>query len=168
MTEFLAHNVHVSIVRRRHDCCFAWTDGASWTLPGCPASLLHPTSSRRTGRDFTCMYLRAPIDPLHRCHLDGARLFNACIAAGVSVERMLRGVDTASVCLSKGLGCPVGSVVVGDEKFMHRARRARKVLGGTLSIDLPRYLPPPPPHTHTHSLSLSSQSLWRYSHLAYR
>lgn len=65
-----------------------------------------------------------------RCHLDGARIFNASVAAGLSVERLLRGVDTASICLSKGLGCPVGSVVVGSAEFMRLARRARKVLGG--------------------------------------
>lgn len=68
----------------------------------------------------------------YACRLpaSGARVFNAVVAANVSLERMLRGVDSASICFSKGLGCPVGSVVVGDSAFIHRVKRARKMVGG--------------------------------------
>ncbi|XP_064118466.1 uncharacterized protein LOC135223690 isoform X3 [Macrobrachium nipponense] len=63
-------------------------------------------------------------------HLDGARLMNAVIASGISAERILQSCDTASICFSKGLGTPVGSVIVGSEEFIHKALRLRKVLGG--------------------------------------
>jgi threonine aldolase len=63
-------------------------------------------------------------------HLDGARLFNAVVASDVPAERIARGFDSVSVCLSKGLGAPVGSVLVGSQELIHRARRIRKMLGG--------------------------------------
>ncbi|QPV64869.1 low specificity L-threonine aldolase [Halosimplex litoreum] len=63
-------------------------------------------------------------------HLDGARLFNAAAALDVPAERLAREVDSATVCLSKGLGAPVGSVLAGSEAFVERARRHRKLMGG--------------------------------------
>ena len=63
-------------------------------------------------------------------HLDGARLFNATTAIGVDVKEVAQYVDTISICLSKGLCAPAGSIVVGSEKFIHKANRARKLLGG--------------------------------------
>jgi threonine aldolase len=63
-------------------------------------------------------------------HLDGARLFNAVVASGTPVARLVRGFDSVSVCFSKGLGAPVGSAVVGSREFVARARRIRKMLGG--------------------------------------
>jgi threonine aldolase len=63
-------------------------------------------------------------------HLDGARLFNAVVALGVPAADLCAPVDSVMVALSKGLACPVGSVVAGDHAFIHRARRARKILGG--------------------------------------
>ncbi len=63
-------------------------------------------------------------------HLDGARVFNAAVAMGVSVAEATRGFATVSVCLSKGLGAPVGSVLVGSKADMARARSFRKALGG--------------------------------------
>lgn len=63
-------------------------------------------------------------------HLDGARLWNALVAKNESPEQYGRLFDTISVCLSKGLGCPVGSVLVGDEVLIQKALRIRKVLGG--------------------------------------
>ncbi len=65
-----------------------------------------------------------------RVHLDGARVFNAAAALGVPVSRITRDCDTVSFCLSKGLGCPVGSVLCGDAEFIAAARRNRKLLGG--------------------------------------
>jgi threonine aldolase len=65
-------------------------------------------------------------------HLDGARLFNAAIALGVAARDVAAGFDSASVCLSKGLGAPVGSVLLGSRAFIERARRPRKMLGGGL------------------------------------
>ncbi|MFJ6674682.1 threonine aldolase family protein [Actinosynnema sp. NPDC091369] len=63
-------------------------------------------------------------------HLDGARLWNAAVALGVPVADLVAGVDTVQVCLSKGLGAPVGSVVGGSAAFVEQARRVRKMLGG--------------------------------------
>ncbi|MBV1877382.1 MAG: low-specificity L-threonine aldolase [Pseudomonadales bacterium] len=65
-----------------------------------------------------------------KSHLDGARVFNAAIAQKVPVATLCNPFDTISICLSKGLGCPVGSILVGDEETIHRARRLRKMLGG--------------------------------------
>ncbi len=63
-------------------------------------------------------------------HLDGARVFNAAVAQGVDVQTIARHFDTVSVCLSKGLGAPVGSVLCGPREFIRAARRWRKVVGG--------------------------------------
>ncbi len=65
-----------------------------------------------------------------RLHLDGARIFNAAIALGVDAQDLARGCDSVSVCLSKGLAAPVGSVIVGSADFIAEARRQRKMLGG--------------------------------------
>jgi threonine aldolase len=63
-------------------------------------------------------------------HLDGARLWNAAVGAGVPPAAIAAGFDTVSVCLSKGLGAPVGSVLVGRAELVDEARRWRKMLGG--------------------------------------
>ena len=63
-------------------------------------------------------------------HLDGARLMNAVIATNVSAADYAQSFDSVSLCLSKGLGAPVGSVLVGSASFISRARRLRKMLGG--------------------------------------
>ena len=63
-------------------------------------------------------------------HLDGARLFNASVALGVDVKELTDPFDTVTFCLSKGLSCPVGSVLCGSEEFIHKARKIRKALGG--------------------------------------
>jgi threonine aldolase len=63
-------------------------------------------------------------------HLDGARIFNAAIAAGCTAAEYTRDVDSIQVCLTKGLGCPLGSFVAGSRDFIARVDRARKRLGG--------------------------------------
>lgn len=63
-------------------------------------------------------------------HLDGARLWNACIASGVSEADYAAPFDSISVCLSKGLGAPIGSVLVGSKTFIEKAHRFRKMYGG--------------------------------------
>ena len=65
-------------------------------------------------------------------HLDGARVFNAAVASGKPVADLCAPFDTVSICFSKGLGAPVGSVLVGSVELIARARRWRKVLGGGL------------------------------------
>src|SRR5262249_55437420 len=67
-----------------------------------------------------------------KTHLDGARLFNAVTASGKSAATICRDIDTVSICFSKGLGCPMGSVLVGSKEDILRARRVRKLFGGAL------------------------------------
>ena len=63
-------------------------------------------------------------------HLDGARIINAAVALGVDVKELTRGAASTNICLSKGLGAPVGSVLCGSAAFIAEARRVRKMLGG--------------------------------------
>ena len=67
-----------------------------------------------------------------KIHLDGARYFNACVAGGYSPAQFAQHFDTISICCSKGLGCPMGSLLVGDGESIRHARRTRKLLGGAL------------------------------------
>jgi threonine aldolase len=86
------------------------------------------------GRVLPPDYLRAAHDFARErglaLHLDGARLFNAAVAGGVPAREIARYFDSVSVCLSKGLGAPVGSVLVGSTALIDKARRWRKVTGG--------------------------------------
>jgi threonine aldolase len=95
---------------------------------------LEDTHCMTGGRALSLAYLRSVRGfaaasglPLH---LDGARIFNAAVALGVDVSRIAQAADSVTFCLSKGLGAPVGSVLVGREGFIDRARRLRKMLGG--------------------------------------
>ncbi|UVW27604.1 low-specificity L-threonine aldolase [Massilia sp. H6] len=63
-------------------------------------------------------------------HLDGARICNAAVAQAISLRAVVAGFDTVSVCLSKGLGAPVGSVLLGPKAFIEQGKRWRKMLGG--------------------------------------
>jgi threonine aldolase len=63
-------------------------------------------------------------------HLDGARIFNAAVGLGVHVTELTKYVDSVMFCLSKGLSCPVGSIVAGSKEFISSARRYRKMVGG--------------------------------------
>ncbi|GFS30211.1 threonine aldolase 2 [Actinidia rufa] len=65
-----------------------------------------------------------------KLHIDGARIFNASVALGVPVHKLVQAADSVSVCLSKGLGAPVGSVIVGSKVFIAKAKILRKTLGG--------------------------------------
>ena len=79
-------------------------------------------------------YLKAATELAHHrglaTHLDGARVFNAVVAQGITLAEACDGFDSVSICLSKGLGAPVGSVLVGSQELIERAYRWRKVLGG--------------------------------------
>jgi threonine aldolase len=67
-----------------------------------------------------------------RLHLDGARLFNAAVALGVPAAKIARHADTVTICLSKGLGCPLGALVAGSAELMVRARRFKHLFGGAM------------------------------------
>ena len=86
------------------------------------------------GQPLTPEFTRAIADIAHRhgvpLHIDGARFWDAVVALGVRPTDLSGPADSVTFCLSKGLGCPVGSVVVGPRDFIWRARRARKLVGG--------------------------------------
>ncbi|MGH2351596.1 MAG: low-specificity L-threonine aldolase [Chloroflexota bacterium] len=67
-----------------------------------------------------------------RLHIDGARLFNAAVALGLPAGRLVQGADSVTFCLSKGLGCPMGSILAGSADYIKEARRWRKMVGGSL------------------------------------
>lgn len=67
-----------------------------------------------------------------KTHLDGARVFNALVATGDQSADYGQYFDTISICLSKGLGCPIGSLVIGSKEDIKKAKRSRKVLGGAM------------------------------------
>lgn len=88
------------------------------------------------GRVLSAEYMDAAGELAHerglKLHVDGARLWNAAVALNVSPARLVKAADSVSVCLSKGLGAPVGSVVAGSAEFVEQARRNRKVVGGSM------------------------------------
>ncbi len=63
-------------------------------------------------------------------HVDGARIFNASVALNMSPSKLVQEADSVQFCLSKGLACPIGSMVVGTEEFIEKARKNRKMVGG--------------------------------------
>ncbi len=65
-----------------------------------------------------------------KLHLDGARIFNACVETGISIKEYAGYFDSISFCFSKGLGCPIGSILCGDEDLIKIAKKWRKILGG--------------------------------------
>ena len=67
-----------------------------------------------------------------KMHLDGARSWNAAMYLGLEMKEMMKDFDIVNVCLSKGLGCPIGSIIAGTEKDMIEARNIRKMLGGAM------------------------------------
>ena len=88
----------------------------------------------QNGRVLPLTYIKEATELARRnglsIHLDGARVFNAAMKLGVPVREITQHFDSVSICLSKGLGCPVGTVLVGNRGFIHKAHRARKILGG--------------------------------------
>ena len=86
------------------------------------------------GRCLSREYLARALDLAQKrglsTHLDGARIFNAAVHLGTSVRDLCAGFDSVSACLSKGLGAPAGTVLLGNTDFISKARRARKILGG--------------------------------------
>ena len=95
---------------------------------------LENTHAHSMGQPLTPAYTREVAAIAHDrgipLHIDGARFWNAVVALGVSARDLAGPADSVTFCLSKGLACPVGSVVVGDRDFIWRARRGRKLVGG--------------------------------------
>lgn len=103
-------------------------------LPQSRLVVLENTANKGGGSYYTIEEMR-PISDLCRSkglgiHLDGARLFNALVETGETTQNIGPLFDSISICLSKGLGAPAGSVLIGDREFIRQARRVRKVMGG--------------------------------------
>ena len=92
------------------------------------------THAHSMGQPLSVAYTQAVADVAHAhgvpLHVDGARFFNAVVALGVDPAALAGPADSVTFCLSKGLACPIGSVVVGSCAYVWRARRARKLVGG--------------------------------------
>jgi threonine aldolase len=107
--------------------------------PGYPRTgviCIENTNNRCSGVVLPLDYLRALKTLAHGrgvpVHMDGARIFNAAAALGVPAAEIAAEADSVQFCLSKGLGAPVGSMVVGSHEFIANARRQRKILGGAM------------------------------------
>lgn len=97
---------------------------------------LENTTNLGGGRVFALEHLQRVsewcLDRGLKRHLDGARVFNALVAGGYSPRQLGACFDTISICFSKGLGCPLGSILIGSQAAMRQARRVRKIFGGGL------------------------------------
>jgi threonine aldolase len=97
---------------------------------------LENTHNRGGGRIYPLSEIRAIAQVCQeqglKLHLDGARLWNACVSTGISEAEYAQPFDTVSVCFSKGLGAPIGSALVGSREFIERSRRFRKMFGGAM------------------------------------
>lgn len=102
--------------------------------PHFPRTKLLALENTITGRPIARAYLQQAINLSKKknisTHLDGARVFNAAVHEKTSVKDLCAGFDSVSSCLSKGLGTPAGTLLLGNKAFIGKARRARKILGG--------------------------------------
>ena len=112
-----------------------WKDGDFWT-PRSSILALENTHNTSGGCVWPLDELRAAVDAARelgmRTHLDGARLMNAAVASGVPAAEIAGMFDTVTLCLSKGLGCPLGAIVAGSEELMYRARVEKHRFGGAM------------------------------------
>jgi threonine aldolase len=110
------------------------SEGSQSHFPNASLICLENTSNRGGGTCYSLETLTEIGDIAResdcRMHLDGARFFNAVVASGNSASELVAMFDSVSVCLSKGLGAPVGSVLVGSKPFIKEAHRWRKMFGG--------------------------------------
>lgn len=110
------------------------SDGSLGHFPNGSLVCVENTSNRGGGTCYSQENLDAIAKVAHEndcaVHMDGARLFNAAIATGTNPARIVRDYDSISICLSKGLGSPVGSLLVGSSEFIAQAHRWRKMFGG--------------------------------------
>ena len=108
--------------------------GSDSHYPECTLICVENTANVGGGSIYDQETLDAICEVAHkndcRAHMDGARMFNAVVASGTNPARMVRDFDTISICLSKGLGAPIGSVLVGDAATIAEAHRWRKMCGG--------------------------------------
>ena len=103
-------------------------------FPKTSAISLENTHNLCNGSPLSPHYINTVSDIAHnndmKIHIDGARIFNAAVSLGIDVSELVVHVDSITFCLSKGLAAPIGSIICGNNHFIYKARRMRKVLGG--------------------------------------
>jgi threonine aldolase len=130
-------SIHPHVVPNRPDGSLDLADIEAAVQPDdphFPRTRLLALENTITGRVLPRKYLEQAIAVAKKrglaAHLDGARVFNAAVAQNMKVKDLCAGFDSVSSCLSKGLGTPAGTVLLGSRTLIERARRARKILGG--------------------------------------
>jgi threonine aldolase len=130
-------SIHPQVVSNRADGTLDLNEVESLVKPDdphFPRTRLLALENTITGRVLSREYLGKAVDLAKRknlaIHLDGARIFNAATQLKMKVKDLCAGFDSVSSCLSKGLGAPAGTVLLGNSQFIQKAKRARKILGG--------------------------------------
>ena len=130
-------SVHPQIVPNRSDGSLDLAEVEAAIQPDdahFPRTRLLALENTITGRVLSRSYLEKAVNLAKSrklsTHLDGARIFNAAVAQNMSVKDLCAGFDSVSSCLSKGLGTPAGTILLGNKPFIEKAHRARKMLGG--------------------------------------
>jgi threonine aldolase len=130
-------SIHPQVVSNRADGTLDLNEVESLVKPDdphFPRTRLLALENTITGRVLSREYLAQAVALANRrnlsIHLDGARVFNAAVALKTKVRDLCAGFDSVSSCLSKGLGTPAGTVLLGNKSLIEKARRARKILGG--------------------------------------
>jgi threonine aldolase len=130
-------SIHPQVVSNRADGTLDLNEVESLVKPDdphFPRTRLLALENTITGRVLSRDYLGKAVDFAKRknlaVHLDGARIFNAATQLKMKVKDLCAGFDSVSSCLSKGLGAPAGTVLLGSRPFIDKAKRARKILGG--------------------------------------
>jgi threonine aldolase len=130
-------SIHPQVVANRPDGTLDLAEVEALVKPDdphFPKTRLFALENTISGRPIARPYLENAISLAKKknlsTHLDGARIFNAAVHGKMSVRQMCAGFDSVSSCLSKGLGTPAGTLLLGNKAFMEKARRARKILGG--------------------------------------
>ena len=130
-------SIHPQVVSNRADGTLDLNEVESLVKPDdphFPRTRLLALENTITGRVLSRDYLGKAVDLAKRknlaIHLDGARIFNAATQLKMKVKDLCAGFDSVSSCLSKGLGAPAGTVLLGNAEFIQKAKRARKILGG--------------------------------------
>ncbi len=130
-------SIHPQVVPNRADGTLDLSEAEAQVKPDdphFPRTRLLAVENTITGRVLPRKYLEDAIALARRkdlaIHLDGARIFNAAVQLKTAVKELCAGFDSVSSCLSKGLGAPAGTVLLGSNEFIQKARRARKILGG--------------------------------------
>jgi threonine aldolase len=130
-------SIHPQVVPNRPDGTLDLAEVEALVKPDdahFPRTRLLALENTITGRAIPRKYFEDALAVAKRknlhTHLDGARIFNAAVHQKISVKDLCAGFDSVSSCLSKGLGTPAGTVLLGSKEFISRAHRARKILGG--------------------------------------